>query len=367
MPRILVTGAAGFIGYHLAKYLADDAANQVFAVDNFARGEADGAYETLIARENVTGLTVDLAEQSEVLALPGEVDVVYHMAAINGTQNFYDRPFEVMRCCTLPTFYLLNRYSKRGAATKFIYAGTSESYASTVTRFGWEVPTGENVPLSIADVFNPRWSYAASKLHGEVLTVNAARQFGLRYVIVRYHNAYGPRMGDKHVIPDFCKRMNEGVYRLHGHAQTRSFIYIDDAVRATVMLAHAKAAEGEVVNVGGAKEVTMLQVAQAIMKVAKVKGEIEKLPAPAGCVDRRAPKLDKLRKLTDYQQHWSLEDGLGETLRFYCPQLSANPPKKIDPQIRTDETWGGLRQDATWPIRQEKETSTKTVKDNGSR
>lgn len=320
MPRILVTGAAGFIGYHLAGHLADQSDHELFVADNYVRGEADAAYTQLTQRGNVTAVPIDLADAQQLENLPDQVDVIYHMAALNGTQNFYQRPFEVIRCCTLPTFNLLQRYASAGKKTKFIYAGTSESYASTVTRFGWEIPTGENVPLSISDVFNPRWSYAASKIHGEILTINASRQFGMPFVIVRFHNAYGPRMGDKHVIPDFCQRMNHGIYRLHGYEQTRSFIYIDDAVKATVALANTPKAEGEVVNVGGANEVTMLTVAQAIMKVAGVEGQIEQLPAPEGSVQRRAPKLEKLRKLTGYRESWSLEDGLRKTVAFYCPQ-----------------------------------------------
>lgn len=319
MSRILVTGAAGFIGFHLANHLADDSDNDVFVADNFVRGKADAAYMQLIERENVTAVPIDLADPGQIDNLPEQVDLIYHMAALNGTQNFYERPFEVIRCCTLPTFNLLQRYAPLGDKTKFIYAGTSESYASTVTRFGWEIPTGEDVPLSISDVFNPRWSYAASKMHGEVLTVNASRQFGIPNVMVRFHNAYGPRMGDKHIIPDFCARMNNGIYRLHGYEETRSFIYIDDAVQATVALANAAAAEGEVVNVGGANEVTMQTVGETIMKVAGVEGEIEKLPAPEGCVKRRAPKLEKLQKLTGFRESWSLEDGLRETVSFYCP------------------------------------------------
>ena len=92
---------------------------------------------------------------------------------LNGTQNFYERPYEVLRCGTLPTFYLIDHYVRCGKLGRFVFAGTPESYASTVSRFDWEIPTDETVPLCVDDVFNDRLVVRAAKIHGEVLTINA--------------------------------------------------------------------------------------------------------------------------------------------------------------------------------------------------
>jgi nucleoside-diphosphate-sugar epimerase len=248
--------------------------------------------------------------------------VVFHLAALNGTQNFYERPFEVARCCTLPTFALLDRY-RDTKLTRFVYAGTSEAYAATVARFDWPVPTAEDVPLSVNDVFNPRWSYAASKLAGEIATVNGCRQFGLPFTIIRYHNAYGPRMGDKHVIPDFLARARDGIFALYGYEETRSFLYAEDAVRATAALAECEAASGEVVNVGGAREITMYALAETMMRVCGFSGRVALHPAPPGSVARRAPDLTKLQRLVGNQETVSLEDGLARTASFYLGQAIA--------------------------------------------
>ncbi|REK19230.1 MAG: NAD-dependent epimerase/dehydratase family protein [Planctomycetota bacterium] len=322
MTRILVTGAAGFIGYHLARRLSEQPDARLVLVDNFIRGEQDELYGQLCDKPNVEAYDIDLADPAAVAALPDDVDVIYHEAALNGTQNFYERPYEVLRCGTLPTFYLIDKYVRSGRLQRFVFAGTPESYASTVSRFDWEVPTDESVPLCVDDVFNERWSYAAAKIHGEILTVNACRQFDTAFSIVRYHNVYGPRMGDKHVVPDFLNRMKHGVAELYGHADTRAFLYVDDAVEATLRVGQSPATVGEVVNVGGQDEWTILELARRLMTLlGRDPEDIVKHPSPAGSVRRRAPSIEKLQKLTGFQARWSLDDGLMETIRFYVPEL----------------------------------------------
>lgn len=321
MSKIIVTGAAGFIGWRLADALSRDDSNLVHCVDNFIRGDDDEAYRELCARPNVFRHDLDLTKLESVDELPDEVDVIYHMAALNGTQNFYERSFDVMKCCTLPTIYLLDRYG-RSSLQRFMYAGTSEAYASTVTRFGWEVPTDETVPLSIDDPSNVRWSYGGSKLHGEIAVQCAARQLNLPFSIIRYHNVYGPRMGDKHVAPDFLMRARRGELSLHGYEDTRAFLYIDDAVDATIAVAMSKNCEGETINIGSENEMIIKDFAELMMDVAGLKGEIALHPSPQGSVKRRAPNTKKLRELTGFSEKWSLRDGLRETVAFY---LSEDP------------------------------------------
>lgn len=313
----LVTGAAGFLGYHLAAALARDPANHVVCVDNGVRGVFDAAYDALVALPNVRHIAADLAEAQTLGTLPDDVDVVFHLAALNGTQNFYERPLEVIRNSTLPTLHMLDKYGRLGRLKRFVYAGTSEAYASTVTRFAWPVPTGEDVPLGIEDVFNPRWSYAASKIHGEVATVAGCRQYGIDFSIIRYHNAYGPRMGDHHVIPDFYIRARDGVLALYGHENTRSFMYVDDAVQATLAVAASQGTAGEVVNVGSTREISMAKLGELMLTAGGLAGTITLHPAPAGSVLRRCPDVAKLGRLTGFREAWALEDGLRKTAAYY--------------------------------------------------
>jgi len=317
MTDVLITGAAGFIGFALADKLSRDDDKNVFVVDNFIRGERDAEYKKLCARDSVTSFSLDLTDSHAVQKLPKEVDIIFHMAALNGTQNFYERPYDVARCCTLPTFHLLDRYARQGSLKRFMYAGSSEAYADTVSTFDWQVPTDEQVPLCITDTSNPRWSYGASKLHGEVTVIAACRQYAIDYTIARYHNVYGPRMGDKHVIPDFLERMNRGIYALYGHSDTRSFIYIDDAVRATLLLADCDEAANETVNVGSEHEVRILDIGRRLLELAGIDEEIELHDSPKGSVPRRAPDTTKLRELTEFEERWTLSNGLLQTMKNY--------------------------------------------------
>lgn len=320
MKKVLITGAAGFIGYHMARTLADRE-TEVFVADDFSRGEADPLYEELTARSNVHRVDANLAEQASVAALPLDMDVVFHLAALNGTQNFYERPRDVLWSNTLPTMWLTEHYAQAKNLQRFVYAGTSEAYASMVTLFDWPVPTAEDVPLGIADNVNPRWSYAISKLHGEVVVAQVMRAAGLPYTVIRYHNAYGPRMGDKHVVPDFLERCRKQVYELYGSEDTRAFMYIDDAIEATLSVAASEKLANDTVNIGSVREIRILDLARLILAQAEVEAEIDCHEAPAGSVKRRVPDVSKLREATGFKERWSLEDGLRETMKFYCPEL----------------------------------------------
>lgn len=262
-------------------------------------------------------MQIDLCDRDAVFRLDDDVDVIFHLAALNGTQNFYERPLDVLRSCTLPTFWLLERFGPSRHARRFVFAGTSELYASTVTRFGWEVPTGEDVPLSVDNVTNPRWSYAASKIHGEVLTVQAANHYGIPWTVLRYHNAYGPRMGDRHVVPDFLMRARRGEYALFGYEDTRSFLYVTDAVAATIAIAEADGAAGEIVNVGSDEEILIHGLGRAMMEVCGFEGEITLYPSPRGSVRRRVPRIDKLRRIAGFAPKIDLRHGLRLTAEYY--------------------------------------------------
>ena len=316
MSSYLVTGAAGFLGAHLTRLLSSRG-DQVLAVDNGLHANAREQFTRLESLDGVEVLHADLTDSEAVRSLP-EVTGVYHLAALNGTQNFYSQPWATLRHSTIPTLALLDHYSRR-SPDFFFYAGSSEAYASTVTRFDWPVPTDEHVPLSIDDPQQIRWSYGASKLHGEVACFAAQAESGLPVVVGRFHNAYGPHMGVHHVIPDFIGRGQRGIFELHGSTQTRSFIYVDDAVAAVTVV--AREARGSVVNIGSPDEVTILELARVIMEEAGWSGEIAEHPAPAGSVERRAPDVSRLAQYVNIADFVPLREGIRRTLPSYLSSV----------------------------------------------
>lgn len=287
--RILVTGSRGFIGQHLCKKL------------KFLGHE-------IIEADRKLG--IDLSKFKDVDQLPS-VDIVVHLAAFNGTKHFYERPFDVVRDNLLPTQYLLDKYA--GKVERFIFTGTCESYAGAVDTFNWIVPTDETVPLVINDVTNPRWSYGGSKITNEIQVIAAHEQFNQDYTIIRYHNVYGPGQID-HFIPEFYSRIKSGDLSLKGWNNTRSFMYISDAVDATVEVMFNSSCKNEIINVGVNDERSIKEIAELICNQANIKGNLVLEDAPKGSVTRRNGDVTKLTKLTGFEPKITLTEGIKLTL-----------------------------------------------------
>src|SRR3989344_2102346 len=242
MKKILITGGAGFIGYHLSLRLleayGEDA--ELVLVDNLQRGKMDEDMKRLLRDPRVKFVSLDLTDQAAYPKLGNGYAHVYHLAAVNGTKWFYEMPHETLRINTLTLVYMLEWFRKENKEGKFCFTSSNEAYAGGLNAFGiLPIPTPEKVPLVIDDTYNPRWSYASTKLIGELFVINYAKMHNFRALIVRPHNFYGPRAGYKgHVIPDFCERIAARVdpYPIFGADDTRTFCYIDDAVRAIAML-----------------------------------------------------------------------------------------------------------------------------------
>ncbi|MBI4329585.1 MAG: SDR family NAD(P)-dependent oxidoreductase [Chloroflexi bacterium] len=319
MAKVLITGGAGFIGLHLARSLVEQG-QTVTLWDNLSRGDRDSELKTLLARPNTSLVVLDMADAAQVRAQSGTYDVVYHLAAVNGTRFFYDVPDRVMRVNLLAQIHLLDWLVERGCG-RLLFSSSSEGYAGTTRAYGVPIPTPEDVPLVIEDPAHPRASYAASKIAGEVLLHSYARVHSLPISIVRYHNVYGPRMGTEHVIPEFCFRLRqrEDPFIINGAKNTRAFCYVTDAVRATQLVAETREAAGGTFNVGNSlEEVTIKDLALRLFDIANFHPAIREGKAPAGSVDRRCPDTHRLQQLTGYTPSVSLAIGLRETYKWYA-------------------------------------------------
>lgn len=287
MKRILVTGSQGFIGSHLCHVL-DQLGYDVLEVD----------------KKNGPDLTKGCKNFPDV-------DIVVHLAAFNGTKYFYQQPYDVIRDNVMSTQYLLDRYA--GKVERFIFSGSCESYAGTVDQFDWPVPTDETVPLTVADVENPRWSYGGSKIVNELQVQAAYHQFGQDYTTIRYHNVYGPGQTD-HFIQEFYQRAKAGDLTLNGWQNTRSFMFITDAIHATVGIIQNDICNNQIINVGVNDERTIKDVAEIILEHAGISGDLILQDAPAGSVSRRQADISKLQRLINFKPAVPLEQGIKVTL-----------------------------------------------------
>ncbi len=309
----LITGSNGFIGRNLITYLLEHTTATVCGVDK-VRGELSENFSKAHPGRFLEVIT-DLTKEENSRYLP-DADFVLHLAAINGTQNFYTIPWTVYLNSLSPTLNLIQRYAESRSLKRFIYTSTSEVYAglSQSEHFNGR-KTNESVRVGFDDVQNSRWSYGGAKLAGEIGVFSANSELKMPFSIIRYHNVYGPSMGINHVIPDFIARGKKGVFELHGGDNVRSFIYIDDAIRATLAVAHHEESLNRIVHVGTQNPISMNQLAELIMRLSNWKGEVKVHAAPSGSTDFRCPDTSFLTERIGFTHVVELEDGIRSVIR----------------------------------------------------
>ena len=312
LSRPLITGAGGFIGAHLAKRLSQmEEVERVYIVD-LPDNERIRKYAT---SEKFQVIECDLSNPDSKNKLPEDATVIFALAALNGTGRFYTQPNTVLINSTLPTLSVLSKYA---GGIPIIYSSSSEVYATTTELFGWETPTNEEVPPSISDVHNPRWSYATAKLFGEVALTSSVTEHGGSGAIVRYHNVYGPDMGMDHFVPDFIGRALKGTFRITGGEQTRAFMYIDDAVNGTIAAAVKANSSVPIYHLGSTDEITILEASKIILNRMGLKDiDIQLYEAPEGSVSRRCANSDKAKKELGRSAEIDFDSGIRKFLEAF--------------------------------------------------
>lgn len=310
--KTLITGATGFIGSALARELVR-AGHEVRALDSGFRSHAS----------SLDGLDIDIrAADVRDEAAVGEacrgVDLVAHLAAVQGTGNFYRIPYDVLDVNLRGTLNVARACADAGVA-RVLFASSSEIYGEPS-----RLPTPESEPAVVPDVLNPRWSYGASKLAGELVVINAARQYGFACTVVRYHNVYGPAMGWDHVIPQFIERLVRGEeFTVQGDGeQTRSFCYITDAIDGTLRAMLSDAGRNGIFNIGNPREEHSIN--QLIAMLSAVSGRPispRHVPFEGGGARRRLPDITRARTLLGFEPAVPLRDGLATTYGWYVDAL----------------------------------------------
>ena len=317
--KTLIIGGAGFIGFSLAKYINKKRKNEITILDNFSRGKNDILFNTFIKKHNIKVVKGDLTSQYSFKKIDNDYDEIYMLASMVGVEYTEKFPNEIIRVNSLIILNVLE-WMKNSNNNKILFTSTSECYAGTIDKFQYKIPTSENVPLSISEIGNPRFTYAITKLLGESGFLNYSKVFDFKTTIVRYHNVYGPRMGFKHVIPQVVKRFIDGEspFNVIGGNQTRSFNFVDDAVKATVLAMESSNSNREIFHIGDMRdEITIFELIKYIGSIIGYKGEYIQGGLHQGSVSRRCPDTTKAAEMLGYlpQIHW--KDGVKQTVLWY--------------------------------------------------
>ncbi|GAB4063290.1 NAD-dependent epimerase/dehydratase family protein [Angustibacter speluncae] len=314
--KVLLTGGSGFLGSSLCRDLAE-AGHDVVVLDDNSRGRADRLLEM---GSNVRLVEGDIRDADTVLRATEGVEVVYHLAYINGTRYFYERPADVLEVGIKGTLNTIEAALAHGVR-RYVLASTSETYNEPET-----VPTPESEPLKIPDVLNPRFSYGGGKIACELMALHMGAPRGLETVVFRPHNFYGPDMGNEHVIPEISRRVvevSEGLTKtaidlpIQGDgSETRSFCFVTDG-SAGAHLVGERGAPGEIYHLGTERELSIADLVRLIGSSLGV--EVTPVPGPlrAGGTTRRCPDITKARAL-GFEPRVELEEGVARTARWYA-------------------------------------------------
>ena len=322
MAKILITGGAGFIGKDLAYKLSKEN-HDITLADNFLRGRKDEKLELLLKLPNIKLIEADLTDKESWDKIGGGYDYVYHLVSINGFKQFLEIPQEVLRVGMTTTMNALEwfREKNRRPSAKILYTSSNEVYIGAIEAFGTlPLPTPENVPVIIADTYNPRWSYAGQKLICELFFIHYAKAYNLRMVIVRPHYIYGPGAGYDAMIPKIIERVKNRIepFPIIGGDDSRSYCYIDDATEGIISAMESTKTDGGTYNIGSSEEVTIKNLIEKIFKImdwTPKKTEIK--DSPDGKISRFLPDVSKIKRDTGWEAKIKFEEGLKKTVDWY--------------------------------------------------
>jgi dTDP-glucose 4,6-dehydratase len=304
--RVLVTGAAGFIGSHLCEsFLARDI--QVVGMDNFATGSPDnlasvqGHPRFTFIRHNVT----------EYITLAPPLDWILHFASPASPRDYLELPIQTLKVGALGTHNVLGLAKATGA--RLLLASTSEVYGDPLVHPQREDYWGNVNPIG------PRAVYDEAKRFAEALTMAYHRVHGVSTRIVRLFNTHGPKMrlNDGRAIPAFMTQAlaNAPVTVFGDGSQTRSFQYISDLVEAVWLVMERGTADP--LNIGNPQEITLLDLAKRIIRLSGSRSEIVFRPLPADDPRVRQPDITRARTLLGWEPRIDTDEGLRLTLDWF--------------------------------------------------
>jgi len=305
VPRVVITGAAGFIGSHLSEALLDRG-YAVVGVDNLLTG--DLANIAHLRDRNFQFIRHDVTNYIDI---DGPVDFVLHWASPASPIDYLELPIPTLKVGALGTHKALGLAKAKGAT--FMIASTSEVYGDPLEHPQKETYWGNVNPIG------PRGVYDEAKRFAEAMTVAYHRFHHIDTKIVRIFNTYGPRMRirDGRAVPAFMSQalLNQDVTVFGDGSQTRSFCYISDLVDGLIRLMHSR--ENDPINIGNPQEMTIEQIARQIIAMTGSTSKIIYKPLPTDDPKVRQPDITRARTLLGWEPKVSLEEGLGRTIAYF--------------------------------------------------
>ena len=308
LDNILITGGAGFIGSNIVNYFLKKN-YKVTVLDNISRGNI----KRIKNHKNLKIIKGDIRNLKIVDRACKNINSVIHLAAINGTENFYKKPDLVLDVAVTGTMNIINSCIKH-KIKKFYLASSSEVYQNPT-----KIPTDENERLIVPNPHNPRYSYGGGKIISELLCLNYGKKYFKKMIIFRPHNVFGPDMGWEHVIPQLLskiKKRKKNTITFQGSGnESRAFIHIEDFCNAFYMV-YKKGKHLEIYNIGNDKEIKIINLLKTILKKLNLKININKADLQKGSPKRRCPNIYKIKKL-GYKPNYKLEDSLSDSIEWY--------------------------------------------------
>ena len=304
--RVLITGAAGFLGSHLCdRYLADG--HEVVGLDNFATGHPDNIAH-LVGHERFSFVRHDISAWSYVA---GAVDGVLHFASPASPADYLEMPIQTLKVGSFGTHNALGLALEKHA--RFLLASTSEVYGDPLEHPQRESSRGNVNPVG------PRGVYDEAKRFAEALAMAYHRHHGVETRIARIFNTYGPRMrpDDGRVVTNFIVQALTGEpLTIYGDGtQTRSFCYVDDTIEAIYRL--FTRGDPEPVNVGSPDEHTVNELAELVRELTGSMSPIEHRPLPTDDPRHRRPDIGRARALLRWEPRVPLHEGLARTTDYF--------------------------------------------------
>jgi len=305
MPRVLITGGAGFIGSHLCdKFLAEG--YEVICMDNLITGNVDNISHIKDSRFSFIHYDV-----TNYIYVKGEVDYILHFASPASPLDYLEYPIQTLKVGSLGTHKALGLAKEKGA--RFLLASTSEVYGDPLIH-----PQNEDYWGNVNPV-GPRGVYDEAKRFAEALTMAYRRYHRVDTRIVRIFNTYGPRMRirDGRAIPNFISQAlrGEDVTVYGDGSQTRSFCYITDMVEGIYRLLMSD--YNLPMNIGNPQEMTVIGLAEEIIALTGSKSRIVRMPLPEDDPKVRQPDITRARKILGWEPQVGLREGLVNTIEYF--------------------------------------------------